>query len=650
MSGLQECWRSRFRGYTGKYHMFLPMDMIDRSTVGKFLASECLAGIITYDVSSINGSKPLSHDSECPNSESGFSKGCTFNVWNREGAILPEGLRNIDWNMQILYIHNQTYIDTIRKCYELFNVPYNDSSSVTFPFCAASFGIFSKGAGSSEICMRRNGLWPEYLSFFTSGFSTQCGPLKGMNIMVHIPPKVHNDTTDSQPATRYLMLTARMDGFGLIPEISPGEISVVTSVIALLAVIQIIGENFALFEEAALASNRHLLIAFFDGEAFDYIGSSRVAYDMMNGVFPRVARNNLNERLETIFLSQLDGIIEVQQLGSGDGQRLYAHSDGSQVVNGQVLGLLTSMQAGVTAAGGILVSPTKYSEMPPSSWNSFAKINSSIPGLVLAPYHIEYKYLRFNSMLDRAQWDPTQRSAAISEIVMAASALLRAAADHVVLDADAKSKLQIDGDFVSMLINCFIDSPDWFSCDYLDRITGKRHGDQDAYNGKSTYVKVGEKERLRFHVQTLTMYLTGTTAHNHSEEKGVRACRQSGRGQNVYTYNLLTDIETNISHCYRTPVHFYVALSPAFLIEDYDYSNSTYSTWTEATYNIADLQLFLIQDQSFDYVMIAIGIFFLVLSFMVVCRCTEESIMLDEEDEEEEEEEEKEEEESKSSD
>ncbi|KAK6021966.1 hypothetical protein OSTOST_12351 [Ostertagia ostertagi] len=82
--------------------------------------------------------------------------------------------------------------------------------------------------------------------------------------------------------------------------------------------------------------------------------------------------------------------------------------------------------------------------MPPSSWHSFAKVNSSISGVVLTPFQIKYNYLRYNSMLDIAQWDTAQRATAISEVTIAASALLRAAADHVVLDADTKSKLQID--------------------------------------------------------------------------------------------------------------------------------------------------------------------------------------------------------------
>ncbi|KAK6016478.1 hypothetical protein OSTOST_18039, partial [Ostertagia ostertagi] len=194
MSGLRECWRSQFIGYTGKYHMVMPVEMIDRSTVRDILQSDCLAGIIAYNVSQINQTKPLSHDAACPNHMSGFPKdGCAYNTWNEEGAILPEGLRNIDWHIQFLYIYNQTYIDALRTCYELFNHPINEWSTVTFPLCGASFGTFNRAAGSSEICMRRSRLWSEYIAHFTGSPFAFCSPLMGLNVIAHLPPTVHSN-------------------------------------------------------------------------------------------------------------------------------------------------------------------------------------------------------------------------------------------------------------------------------------------------------------------------------------------------------------------------------------------------------------------------------------------------------------------------
>ncbi|KAK6036525.1 Nicastrin [Cooperia oncophora] len=195
---------------------------------------------------------------------------------------------------------------------------------------------------------------------------------------------------------------------------------------------------------------------------------------MMKGEFPRKLSSKFKAQLDPVLSSQLEAIIEVQQLGTGDGVKLYGHADGGQFQRGELKEVLDSLSAGAIAAGGSLVPPTESSRMPPSSWHPFFRIASSIRGIVLAPFREKYEYRRINSMLDRAQWNSTQRSAAISEVTIAASALLRAAGDHVRLDNGQKMALQVDKEFITTLFECFIDSPDWFSCDFFKRLNGDR--------------------------------------------------------------------------------------------------------------------------------------------------------------------------------
>ncbi|EPB76848.1 Nicastrin [Ancylostoma ceylanicum] len=505
-AGLLDCWRSRFRDYLGKYHVFLSADMIDRSLVQDILASNCIAGLMIVDPESkVDPTEALSHDGACPNPKSGiYEDGCTStSLWNEKGYVLPDGLRNIDWNMQILYLFNKTHIDAIKKCHDLFNVPKDGAPFVSFPFCAASFGVFSTAAGSSEICYRRSKPWSRLFD---------------------------------------------IDSFGIIPEISPGEISVLTSVIALLATTRSIGQHLDVFERAANTSGRHVIVAFFDGESFDYIGSSDAAYDMMNDEFPRKLRMDLKAQLDPVIASQLDSIVEVQQLGTGDGSAsLYALADGRQFEKGELKHLLKALTAGATAAGGSLNAPTAKSRVPPASWHSFARHEPSIRGVVLAPFRDEYNYRRVNSILDRAQWTSAQRSAAITEVLVAASAMLRAAADHVGLDTAQQMALDIDKDFVShsqvtSLFECFIDEPDWFKCDFFNKLNGGR-----------------------FKAST-----------------------------------------------------------------GYDFSNGTYSTWTESLYSIDNLRLYLVEQESFEKVMLGLGIVIAIVSFLVVGRCNEESFIIDE--------------------
>lgn len=141
-------------------------------------------------------------------------------------------------------------------------------------------------------------------------------------------------------------------------------------------------------------------------------------------------------------------------------------------------------------------------------------------------------------------------------------------------------------------------------------------------------------ERLRFYIEYISMYLTGTTEHNSSHIKGVAPCRSSAKKQNAYTYAVFTDPATNETHCYRTPVHLTRVDSPAFSIDGYNFSSKEYSTWTESVYNSDDLQLFFVEDPLFEYIFLAIGLMLVIASFLVVYRCTEESILVREEEEE----------------
>ncbi|EYC28286.1 hypothetical protein Y032_0008g76 [Ancylostoma ceylanicum] len=560
-----------------------------------------------------------------------YEDGCTStSLWNEKGYVLPDGLRNIDWNMQILYLFNKTHIDAIKKCHDLFNVPKDGAPFVSFPFCAASFGVFSTAAGSSEICYRRSKPWSRLFDVSIENKDDLCSPLVGVSIMAYLPPKVYNATATPHTA-KYLMLCTRIDSFGIIPEISPGEISVLTSVIALLATTRSIGQHLDVFERAANTSGRHVIVAFFDGESFDYIGSSDAAYDMMNDEFPRKLRMDLKAQLDPVIASQLDSIVEVQQLGTGDGSAsLYALADGRQFEKGELKHLLKALTAGATAAGGSLNAPTAKSRVPPASWHSFARHEPSIRGVVLAPFRDEYNYRRVNSILDRAQWTSAQRSAAITEVLVAASAMLRAAADHVGLDTAQQMALDIDKDFVTSLFECFIDEPDWFKCDFFNKLNGGRFKASTAfYSGKSSYVSAGYRNPVRFFVEWLTTYAAGSTSYT-SNVKDEKTCDDLGKDQNVYVYTWQADPRSGAYYCYRTSMGAYTVSSPAFRIEGYDFSNGTYSTWTESLYSIDNLRLYLVEQESFEKVMLGLGIVIAIVSFLVVGRCNEESFIIDE--------------------
>ncbi|ETN85682.1 Nicastrin [Necator americanus] len=537
---LRDCWRERFKDYFGKYHVVLSTNSINRVVVDSILESSCIAGLIVIDSESeLDPTERFSHDGACPNPNSDtYNDGCSSaTAWNDHGYILFEGLRNIDWKMQILYVYNDSSIEIIKKV-------YNASSKL--------------------------------------------------------------------PDNSYLILSARMDSFGLIPEISPGDISAITSVIAVLAVARAIGSHAEAFEEAAIISNKYILIALFDGESFENIGSSDAAYSMTIEAFPRKLKSVSVPQLDLIGIPQLDAIIEVQQLGTGDGSTLNILADGEQFQSDKLKNMLDSLSRGAEAVGGSLNYPTASSRMPPSSWHSFARFSRSIKGVVLAPFSNKYECRRINSMLDRVNWTAEQRSAAISEITLAASSLLYAAADHVRLNSSANISLEIDRDFVSVLVECFIDSPNWIECDFFKKMDLSQHIRPGMWD---LCLSLELVERVSPRRQTLLQLL-------------LHSSRLDPIWKNVYYYIWQVDPNSGIRHCYRTPVSLFEVVSPAFQIKGYNFTNNTFSTWTESHYRIENLRLYLVIDTSFEYIMFGIGIAFLIVSFLIVGRCNDDTFMI----------------------
>lgn len=59
----------------------------------------------------------------------------------------------------------------------------------------------------------------------------------------------------------------------------------------------------------------------------------------------------------------------------------------------------------------------------------------------------------------------------------------------------------------------------------------------------------------------------------------------------------------------------------------YDFSNGTYSTWTESLYSIDNLRLYLVEQESFEKVMLGLGIVVAIISFLVSCCVNQGSIV-----------------------
>ena len=115
-----------------------------------------------------------------------------------------------------------------------------------------------------------------------------------------------------------------------------------------------------------------------NGEAYDYIGSSRMVYDLKEGNFKSFSGKNLD-------FDQISTVIDLGQLGPGS---LYLHTSNSET-NSIVSDLKNSLPAKVLK-----------DSVPPSSVNSFLKAKSNLSTIVIANHGQAFENKYYHSLLD----------------------------------------------------------------------------------------------------------------------------------------------------------------------------------------------------------------------------------------------------------
>ena len=127
---------------------------------------------------------------------------------------------------------------------------------------------------------------------------------------------------------------------------------------------------------------KNVLFALLNGESFDYIGSSRMAYDMQNDQFPAEIDNSTTDDGEetvnwpNIDLKSLSGHIEFGQLAIHKNNKdLFAHQDENSPAQELISNLKQS-----ALKHNLRLADSSTQRLPPSSIQPILKGESSVPG------------------------------------------------------------------------------------------------------------------------------------------------------------------------------------------------------------------------------------------------------------------------------
>uniref|UniRef100_A0A8C6PMW2 Nicastrin n=1 Tax=Nothobranchius furzeri TaxID=105023 RepID=A0A8C6PMW2_NOTFU len=355
------------------YMVMLESTLFTRSVMMKLKSSSNRVAGVVVVAPNTNPSAGFSPHASCPNENSGvytekYSPSlahCNATVWNPLG----NNLSYEEFDFPIFSLKDDNDTQAMRQCYMDHNRPVNGSKP-RYPLCAMQLFSHMSAVTDTATCMRRNSiamsLNPEFV----------CDPLGDVNIWALSKP-LNVTEKGHKPGESVIIAAARLDSRSFFFDIAPGAESTASGLVTLLAVAHALRNAT---QEAQL--NTTIMYTFFHGETFDYIGSSRMVFDM--------------ERNQSIIdLDNVHSVLEVGQVGLHGDTKLWLHSDPvsrrNSSIDEEVCCELMSASSNILQA------------LPPSSFQRFLRARP-IPGVVIENHQSTFTNRYYQSMYDNSDY------------------------------------------------------------------------------------------------------------------------------------------------------------------------------------------------------------------------------------------------------
>lgn len=418
-----------------------------------------IAGVLINHTAPITlDTESYSPDLENPNKYQSIYNPSDLPLWNPSSVDLL--FRNLPFPIAILT--NLTDVQKIEKCYMQANVNEANTSEVQCPHCAVNMRSLMYASTSSSICFRRS-----YTSLRMVMGATRCDPLGNYNLLSTLHPWPTN------PNTKFTIILARMDSASLFEQTSPGLTSSIASFITLYTIMGLFRR-----ERDHMQLNQPILFALFNGETFNYMGSSKLVHDL-NLKLPYDAPIESVYEVEDEsgeFLKDLGGVKNIDtmiELGHMFHPREYEAPLSNHVPtlflhhhdNNEIKPLLDTF-AQQSDSGKILINTTTLKKLPPSSIQPFLYNNNDIKAIYLSNFHSEYVAKFLNSFADTSaqfNWynkeltieeQTTLKTRTTSYITSTANVVACSIYQHLSTNTNC-SKLVADEELVSELMYCF---------------------------------------------------------------------------------------------------------------------------------------------------------------------------------------------------
>uniref|UniRef100_A0AC34PV52 Nicastrin n=1 Tax=Panagrolaimus sp. JU765 TaxID=591449 RepID=A0AC34PV52_9BILA len=554
---------------------------LDRGITELLHSSPAVKGVLFFGEQST-----FSEDAVCPTVEFSLYDKSTCQPWNKRNALHDAGFRFLDWNKPIFVIDDKKEQSLLMDdCYEKFNKHLVNASlfSTLGLRCRAKMSMFMRAAGNADMCLRRQSLYYGFTEILE-----MCEPLSSFNVHYTVP------VLHAEDKANIFLMTARLDSFSTFSLSLGGDNSVLTSLIPILLVAKAIGTNREFFEKKAKENDRQVMFSFLNGESLGYIGSSRMAYDMLLHEFPRKPKNYGKLKTgPTIDFKDIGFFAEVNHIGAPQ-SKLFFHVDGQNFASFKqkidpIANTVKEQLFGFNIKSDY-ANDSINSQLPPTSYQNFLRHNREIPGFVLSTDSSHFELDAINSITDiELTANKLGKDHLRNYFDAVAKSLLSAVTTFVYNDTNsATNDYVFDPSFAETLIDCFFEQK--WNCSYFQRIVPNY--DERFHSVRNFYIGTNSQDpTIVYLVEAILVQALGET-HATMNVKAGDQCETLNPGQTVYNYIWAYNEAADKNWCYRTSMFRTKAKSPVF---DDGFNNNmlNYSTWVESIWDAHKLEVYL---------------------------------------------------------
>lgn len=431
-----------------------------------------------------------------------------------------------------------------------------------------------------------------------------CLPLGGYSVWSALPPITVSSAERVKPI---ILMVASMDSASFFRDKSIGADSPLSGLISMLAAVDALSQIKGLNDLA-----KQLVFVVFTGEAWGYLGSRRFLLELDQHT---EAVNGLNNTL----------IETVMEIGSvGKGKTFFAHTTGVSPATDEILKALQHARDSLgTESVNISTASTSNPGLPPSSLMAFLRKNSQTSGIVLEDFDTAFTNKFYHSHLD--DLSNINSSSIVDAASLVARTLYILASDKKDLTAASISSVNVNTSLVKELLGCLLICEPGLSCELVKRYISPASSCPSHYVGVIT----GEPSSNPYpgSVGDVPRFLWNFLADKTSISPGnvTAVCPKNCSGTGEMCIRDETDGKgvcvistTRYVPAYSTRLKFESEIWKVLPPNSSDPMGLADPVWAESNWNTISVRVYTVQDASYDYLILVIGIAVTVLAYVAI--------------------------------